>query len=75
MTQQKFVDIPRNIYGRLCVVNWNDAEHDQRQRIVTVDDTIRHKERAKKEKELIELEDQLLEALTASEVISSFMTQ
>lgn len=71
MTQHEFIDIPRHTYGRLCVVNWNDVEHEERTISITVDDTIRYKERAKKQKELIEMEDHLLEALSTSEVSES----
>lgn len=71
MTRPTYGDFPRSIYGRVCFVNWNDEAHAERQRIITVDETIRYKERAKKEKQLIEMEDKLLECLSASDVSST----
>ncbi|KAI1280426.1 Dynein axonemal heavy chain 3 [Halotydeus destructor] len=70
MTRKEYIDVPLTIYGRLCFVNWDMSTCRDQQRIVSVDDTIKYKERAKKEKHLLELEDLLLESLSSDEVIT-----
>lgn len=68
MTRMEYLDFPRSIYSRVCFINWNDAHYDTNERRQNIEEAIRFKERAKKEKQLIELENLLLESLSSSEV-------
>lgn len=71
MTRMEYLDFPRSIYSRVCFINWNDSHYDTNERRQNIEEAIRFKERAKKEKQLIELENLLLESLSSSEVCSS----
>ena len=71
MTRMEYLDFPRSIYSRVCFINWNDSHYDTNERRQNIEEAIRFKERAKKEKQLIELENLLLESLSSSEVSST----
>lgn len=68
LTREEYLDFPRSIYSRVCFINWNDVQYDTNERRQNIEEAIRFKERAKKEKQLIELENLLLESLSSSEV-------
>lgn len=68
MTREEYLDFPRSIYSRVCFINWNDVQYDTNERRQNIEEAIKFKERAKKEKQLIELENLLLESLSSSEV-------
>ena len=70
MSRKKYFDFPKAIYSRVCFINWNDPKYDTNERRQNIGAAIRFKERAKKEKQLIELENKLLESLSSSEVRS-----
>ena len=64
--------MPKTVYSRLCVINWTDDKVDSMQRQQNIEEAMKLKERARKEKQLLELETQLLEALTSRDVSDIF---
>jgi hypothetical protein len=69
LSRKEFLSsMPKTVYSRLCVINWTDSKLDNMERKQNIEEAMKLKEKAKKEKQLIELESQLLEALSSRDV-------
>jgi hypothetical protein len=68
MSRKEYLDLPRTSYSHVCIINWKSESYDAEERKQGIDEAIRFQERAKKEKQLLELEDQLLEILSSKQV-------
>ena len=68
MSRKEYMELPRVTYSHVCLINWKSEAYDADERKQGIDEAIRFQEKAKKEKQLLELEDQLLEILSSKQV-------
>lgn len=71
MTTKGYFELPRDIYSRICIINWIDESFNSMERKANLEQAMKFQERAKKEKQLIELEDKLLESLSMTNTLDN----